>query len=487
MALVKNILSINIINGWMRGVVLGKGSVEDKGWSAPEKVNGVAEIAVALKEAVKATKAKGYYLSIVLEHPLLTQKIVEAPPLRPKNLHLYLAKKIRELKEFDESAAFSYTKISTSARGGSTISVNIFPQKFLDELANAALEAGVFLIQLTPLSNVMAMQFLNFELEGNELGGLLARMGEKKTLVIGDSSGAIFSERTMKGDMFIKEDAEKLTKEINRSILFCKQQHCCHVSKLQITETFDETFLELLRKNMNIPVDYIAKSGRFFWVKEALKMSFAHETNLVSSSVRNSMYVRKFTTVVMASVVTLWIGAVAISGFAEYLLWHERGNLEVAQPQIADLKARKIKADIRNAKLEKMENATKVILEGDEPPVSAWFLSYLTSVVPKEISLTSSSFVPTSSGWTVSLSGNSLAEQDLSAPALGLFVSELRNGPYHINISDAWYEDWVKSQRDTLLGSGAKGGPNIPEDSPKGKKSSTVRQLDFTFSGEIRK
>ncbi len=395
-------LGINIINNWLRAVVIDGSS--ERSWSSPKQVFEVKDIVESIRQGVKETKSKGYYLSVVMEHELLVQKTFEVPPMEKKDLIVLLKRKVAKEKGFDGEAVFSYTK-TASAKGHDSVSVNMLPKAFIEELMQGALDSGVFLIQLTPLSSVMAQQFLRYDIQKDEMGALLSKMGEKIMLVIGKSDGSIFSERTLKGDMYIKEDVEKLSTEVNRSILFSKQQFGENVSLLNITETFSEEFLAMLKKSLSVPVEYIAKSGRFFWVREALKLPFGHDSNLVIPQVRKGMYVRKFTKIVAASIATLWIGALAASGFVEYMIYNESAKLKLVAPQIEKLKKEELVLEEKAKELARIESMIKLLKLSGTKQVPGWFTGYLTNVIPDGIILTKADIVRKDDAWEMLLVG----------------------------------------------------------------------------------
>lgn len=446
----KNVLGITLFQGWIRALKID-GSGNEKTWSAKDKVNSIEEIREVLKEVVHATDSSGCYASIVLNHDLLRHKTIEVPPMSSKDIKIYLTRKVNQLKEFDEEAAFSYTRTSTKEKA--RVSINYIPLSFLNELKQACTDAGVFLMQITPFLRVRQKQFQELSIDNNEAAIIIVKMYDKVSLLIGKNDGSIFSDRRLKADMKNDEDIERVAKEVKRSILYNKQQFGERVVLAKISEHFSENVFQCFNKNLNIQVDWLPpKPRRFYWNSELLKISFSDKANLLLEKSRNEIMVGKYSGPAVVLVLVFLVGTILSSAVIEYLLYKERKLLAENKPQLIELRNSKKLLQERKAKLDQFRYKVKVINEERLPPVPGWFLGYLCNKVPDGLILTKAQVLyKENRTWDVLIEGITENGNRTMTNKLRLLCSNLQNGPFKIQVNNNWYENWVKQLRGGVI------------------------------------
>lgn len=440
-------MSISLFHGWMRAFKLDR-SGNEKSWSAKNRVYKSDEIREALKEAVKTTDSRGNYARIIIDHGQMRHKTIDLPPMNSKDLHTYIVRKVDQLKEFNEEAAFCYTKASTKNRV--FVSINYIPMSFIKELMQACMDAGLYLTQLIPLSRVRSRQFCELPIIEDELAALVVNMFDNVSLVIGNKEGLIFSERRLKAVIEDDEDIERIVKEVNRSILYNKQQFGQRITAVKLSERFGEKFFQYLNKNLNISVEWLPESPRFFWNKEVLSISFDDGGNLLARNVRSEMKIRKNTKAAALMVIALWIGVISTSIGVEYLIYKER-QLHFPTPaksQIKELQNTKDELGKRAKKLNQLSYAVKVLEEERLPPVPGWFLGHLCNELPNGLVLTKARIQYKEDKWEVLIEGISTNENRVEAKKLKMFSHNLQNGPFQLQVKKSWYEDWLKQLRE---------------------------------------
>ncbi len=443
----KNVLSISFFQGWVRAFKLDK-SGNEKSWSANDKVNSLEEIREVLKEAVQATDSRGSYASIVLNHDLLRHKTIDTPPMSSKNIRVYLTRKVDQFKEFDGEAAFCYTKRSTKDK--THVSINYIPLSFINDLKQACMDAGLFLMQIVPFIRVREQQFQGLAIGDHEAAIIIVMMYDKVSLLIGNNSGTVFSDRRLHIDLENDEDIERMAKEVKRSILHNKQQFGEIVVLVKLSEQFTKTVFTSFNKNMDIPVEWLPPTPhRFFWNSENLKIPFSDKANLLLGKSRNEVMLRRYTRPAVVLVLVFFVGSIFASVIIECLLYKERNLFIKNNPQITKLmNSRKLLLE-RKAKIDQLRYTVKVMNDERMPPVPGWFLAYLCKKMPNGLILTKTQVLhKENTTWEVLIEGISKNGNSKMTGKLRLLCNDLQNGPFKMRVNNDWYGNWVKQLRD---------------------------------------
>ncbi len=439
----ENILGISFFQGWVRAFKLDT-SGNEKTWSANDKVNSLEEIRAVLKEAVHATDSRGCNASIVLNHDLLRHKTIEIPPMTAKDIKIYLTRKVNQFKEFNGEAAFSYTKTSTKDKV--CVSINYIPLSFINDLKQACMDAGVFLMQIMPFLRVREQQFQELSIGKNEAAIIIVKMYDKVSLLIGKNDGSIFSDRRLKADMENDEDIERVAKEVKRSILYNKQQFGERVVLAKLSEHFSENVFQRFKKDLDIQVDWLPpRPSRFYWNGELLKISFSDKANLLLGKSRNEIMLRKYTRPAVVLVLIFLVGSVLTSAVIEYLLYKERKLLADIKPQIIELQSSRRLLLERKTKLDQLRYTAKVMTDERLPQVPGWFLGYLCNKVPNGLILTKTQVLhKENTTWEVLIEGFSKDGNKVMMEKLKELRDNLQNGPFKMHVNKDWYKDWLK-------------------------------------------
>ncbi len=438
----KNVLSITLFQGWMRALKLDK-SGNEKTWSAEKRVYSFEEIRDALKDAVYFTGSKGCSANIILDHDQLRHKAIDIPSMNSKDTHDYIARKVNQFKEFDGEATFSYQK--TSRKNKEHISINFIPLSFIDDLKQACMDAGVFLMLIIPFLRVREQQFRELSIGKNEVAAIVVSMYDKVSLLIGKNDGSIFSDRSLKADLDNHEDIERISKEVQRSILYNKQQFGESVVLVKLSEHFNDNVLQCFTENLDIPIGWLPpKPSRFYWNSELLSFSFYDKANLLLGRSRNEVIIRKYTRSAIVLVIALLVGSVLTSAVAEYWLYKERKLLVENKPQIIELRNSRRLLLERKAKLDQLRNTVKVMNDERLPPVPGWFLAYLCNKVPNGLVLTKAQISHKDYTWEVLVDGFSKNGNKVMMEKLKELHNNLQNGPFKMHVNEDWYKDWLK-------------------------------------------
>ncbi len=438
----KNVLSITLFQGWIRVLKIDK-SGKEKTWSTQNKVSNIDEIRDVLKEAVYLTGSKGCTASIILDHDQLRHKAIDIPPMNSRDTKDYIARKVDQIKEFDGEAAFSYKK--TSRKNKEHVSINYIPLSFIDELKQVCADAGVFLMLIIPFLRVREHQFRELSIGEDEVAAIVVNMYDKVSLLIGKNDGSIFSDRHLKVNLDNFEDIERISKEVQRSILYNKQQFGERVVQVMLSEHFKDNVYQCFTKNLDIPIGWLPpKPSRFYWNHELLNVSFNDEGNLLLRKYRDEIIIKRFTKAAVTLAIALWFVSISVFVVIECLLYKERKMLTDIRPQTIELRNTRDTLLDSKAKINRFRHAVNTLEEERVPPVPGWFLGYLCSEVPNELVLTKAQISHKDYTWEVIIDGFSNKGNRVMMNNLKELCDNLQNGPFKMRDNKNWYKDWLK-------------------------------------------
>ncbi|HYV32447.1 MAG TPA: hypothetical protein VEO53_15255, partial [Candidatus Binatia bacterium] len=191
----ETVLSLSLLNERFSATAVHRGIVAGT-WERPEPVTDLADFASVLGEAVKQTGYVGTAVSAVLAHQRLAQQLVESPPVKGRNLKLFLQNRVKQLKPFASEAAWSYQP-TLPTRNAQAMLAHLFPRELLGQLVNACGQVELKCDRVIPASAILQLQLASLPLEPLEVALLAAETGGTTTIVIGRKDGQIYLGRTL--------------------------------------------------------------------------------------------------------------------------------------------------------------------------------------------------------------------------------------------------------------------------------------------------
>src|SRR5437016_13516949 len=128
----ETVLSLSLLNERFSATAVQRCNVAGT-WERPEPVTDLADFASVVREAVKQTGYVGTAVTAVLAHQRLAQQLVESPPVKGRNLKLFLQSRVKQLKPFASEAAWSYQPTLPTRNAQATLA-HLFPRELLDQL-----------------------------------------------------------------------------------------------------------------------------------------------------------------------------------------------------------------------------------------------------------------------------------------------------------------------------------------------------------------
>src|SRR5436190_3363621 len=220
------------------------GRVEDLGTPA-------LDLPAVLREAVQQTGFTGTNVALVVEHPLLIHQLVDMPPAQGKEALLYIERLVKQCKISEEEMAWGWQP-AESIKGNKGLVLYMFPQRLQDQLIQGCRGAGLHLLVMVSTTVVLGSQLAELPLEDGEIALLAAEIEGKTAVVVGRKQGPIFSERSVRHSWH--KDPTRVVLEVNRSILFVKQQFGADVQSICLFGPGAEPQSELMAAEAQVPV-----------------------------------------------------------------------------------------------------------------------------------------------------------------------------------------------------------------------------------------
>ncbi len=356
------------------------GRVEDLG--TPE-----LDLPSLLREAVKQTGYAGTNVALVLEHPRLSHQLVETPPAGGRDQVLYIERLVGQLKGSEEEVAWSWQP-TESIKMNKGLVLYMLPQPLLEQLIQGCREAGLHLLVLVSTTAVLANQLPQLPLEEGEIALLAAEIEGETAVVVGRKQGAIFSERSLRHCW--QKDPERVVLEINRSILFVKQQFGADINSLWFFGAGAEQQSELMAPEAQVPVHLSPVAFTpFYWAEQLLNLPPEATANLISKRQREAPRRR-----VLARITGFLVGgllvapSLVLSAWIETKVWSQSSAVETMKPQAAAWQIQKDALQKHIAELDQTKQLTQLIEEQKLAPIPGWVLAYIANITPDELLLT---------------------------------------------------------------------------------------------------
>src|ERR1051325_925851 len=185
----ETVLSISLLNERLSATAVHRGAVAGT-WERTEPVADLADFAAVLREAVQQTRYTGTAVSVTLAHQRLAQQLVESPPVKGRNLKMFLQSRAKQLKPFPSEDAWSYQPTLPTRNAPATL-LHLLPQELVDQLVQGCQQLELKCDRVLPASAILQRQLPELALEPNEVALLAADTGGATTVVIGRKDGQI--------------------------------------------------------------------------------------------------------------------------------------------------------------------------------------------------------------------------------------------------------------------------------------------------------
>ena len=430
----ETVLSISLLNERLSATAVHRGEVAGT-WERAEPVTDLADFASILREAVQQTGYTGTAVTVVLAHQRLAQQLVESPPVKGRNLKLFLQNRVKQLKPFPTEAAWSYQP-TLPTRNAQAMLLHLLPRELLDQLVQGCKQVELQCDRVIPASAILQGQLTELPLESNEVALLAADTGGTTTVVIGRKDGQIYLGRTLSNSW--NAHADRVNVDLNRTLLYVKQQFGVAVNSVWLFGDDAQNQIDRIRTALRLPVKLSPVGpGPFYWNQEALEIPVGDTNNLISAEELEAPRRRLLLRVTGALVGLLALLALAAAGGVQYVVMDRGKQLLKLQSKVEQLQVRNAALQDREREFLQKKEFVKIVSDEKVPPVPGWFLGYLGDIVPEELLVSHVRLNREEDRWHVELGGTlqpttNQAPAKVLADAVATLKTNLAQGPFHV-------------------------------------------------------
>lgn len=423
---------------WVHGVFCAgvyKRNNRIAGWNAPEPVHTLDEFAAALDAALEALRFRGVEAFLVLEHPELKHLVEKAPAFSERAARTYLKNLMRRRSEEGEPLLWDWQRLSGS-RDASVWQIHQLPRRFYDSIDEILLARRLELDRLHPFSTAVQQLLLKQIRRAGKPILIACRAGDATALAIGNERGEPLLSRTTISTW--ETNPDRVALEINRSLLFARQQFGIQVERVLFAGFGAETAVESLRARFPGEQETATVLATpLHWLDAVRQINRRQSADLLTLHLRRRRRYR----IIRSLIVTggwLLLGAAGWHAYDQARAWQaERAYLENLGRREASLRETYEALAARDAELAEARAFLTAVNEGQLPPLPGKFLVYLASLLPTEARLTEFSveWDPERLGWKFAFDGTIEADESTARQAENQIRRQLTQGPFRARLA----------------------------------------------------
>ncbi|HEX3728895.1 MAG TPA: hypothetical protein VHV47_03765 [Opitutaceae bacterium] len=399
-------------------------------WRAPGRVRSLEELEGALDAARAALGSRETDVALLLEHEQFLHRVELAPSLAPAAARTHLQARVARHAGRPVWAA----ERMAAVRQDAAYMLHVLPGAFHAELEQILRARRLRLTRLFPLSAPL-LQALGGAESGDRPALAAAETGGVTTVVVGWPGGHLAFTRTFRAAW--GAETERVSVEVNRSLLYAKQQLGTTVERIRLFG--DERAIADIaaRCGENREIVGGPLSLRELMVSAAALPS-SHPANAVGEHRRRQGRRRLLRTVLIAA---SWaaVAALGFSAAADWAAWKNETHIfQALQARGAELRAEHAQLMLRQRAATADRRFVAQVEAGRLPPVAARFPAYVGSLLPGSIQLTELrvEWQEAPRHWSFRLAGTVRGgEEEGRAAAAGL-QDKLEHGPLRAHVAE---------------------------------------------------
>ena len=157
------VLSVSLVNGRFRAMSIVNDTI-DQSWERPGVILKLALLQQAISDAIHYTQFPGTRISILVEDRRCLSLTLQLPIIPITDLVPILERKAQQAKSWEGPAAWRYS-LGIQGKGQQSVYLEMFPQNFIDEIAQICENLDLELQQLAPLSALSESQLSTLSIE----------------------------------------------------------------------------------------------------------------------------------------------------------------------------------------------------------------------------------------------------------------------------------------------------------------------------------
>jgi len=435
------ILVLSCLNGRVAAVAFQKGVAAGR-WDSPESVEDFAGFGETVKMAVLGTGFEGSAIMVVLAHAQLTSQMEEVPNVKGRALETYLERRVARLKNPEEKALWSYQP-ALPGKNVAAVIVHVCPEALINQIVAGCEAQKLGLQRIVPVPSVLASFLGKLDLAKGEVGLLAAEMAGTTTVVVGDATGGIHLARMVPQTW--RQGADRLVIDLNRTVLFAKQQYGASVDTMWLYGNVGAEQLAGIQERFTFPVKACPLAYDSCGVAlAAAELPTRQDGNLLRSEQREGPARRLRRKVVMVVVAGFAVVALLAAGYTRLVFLKKVVPVDDLAKKVQVLQGQRDEAKQRSEARSRQQSLIQLLEGPPVCPLPHWLLASAADLLPPDLFLTKLHLQWEAQNWKVQLGGHPCVLSNLSpaqtlAQQVPLFTNRLAASPFFLKFSRCAY------------------------------------------------
>lgn len=406
-------------------------------WEADEAVDDLEAFGRQLDQSLAQMRLKGNDTILLLAHDRFAHQTEACPPFSETATRNYLRGRVERF-EADHGPVLSVSQPVAQIRNEAQHLLHLLPRDLYHEIHQTLLARHLDLTQIVPVAVPMQLEIGHLMAADQPALLMAIKMGDSTAVVACRDDGEILLTRTTRGAW--SDDPTRVAVEVNRSLLYAKQQHNVSIDRIVLAGQGAESARAEIESKCGEGKQLIVDSSDpLRWMSLVARLPQHHPVNLVADYLRIKRRNRFFRRLILA---TCWLLLIVggIDTWSRETVWNtEQARLEHLSANESVMEAEFERLILRNEKAEQDQAFIRQVVEERLPPVPDRFLSYLASILPDDILLTAFSVTwnEESLDWRFRIDGMLEADSETARVTINSIRRELSQSPLRVTFIES--------------------------------------------------
>lgn len=447
----KSVLGLVLVRGTLHARVLQGGEVIAT-WDAPGPLAGLDGLREALEQVPEQTGFRGESVVVAIASSQMEHQMVKLPPMREHDMEAFLSRKVRHFAVEAGRQAWSWHVL----HGGKIerqVALHLIPLSLIHVFLDFCRSRNYQVDQVVPLASTLAWSARSLPLQKGQWGLVAAELGSATTIVVADPDGRMALVRELSFGLAEPDAADRFSKELNRSILFAKQQFGISVTGVWISGvSLQDAPIHLSKSVADVPISPLPVADPpAFWLRPLVGLDPDIHDNMVPRPMRRLNERRRHLETIFVVVLAVHLFLLATILGLKALGDDTRSSISDANVpgSMASLREEKATLEQRLWQITEFETQASGIAVGSWDPKPGWLLGWVGANLPDPLRLNALVVdrPEDSVSWNVRLQGISPREAVAASRSLRDFQQRLEQGAPKLSISRSWEEQWHSNLR----------------------------------------
>lgn len=408
----------------------------------PEVCDNPSDWASHFAKMMKALHFRGTNVSIVLSDARTHFLVVPTPPMKPKDLQVFLTRKAHQ--EWKERTPMRFAWTELRVRDGKSVLLQIVPEEWIQILVTTCRDYG---LQPLHIFTANAAAIRHLDIPAGVTGLVALDTGYSALFVVSKGGDAPVLVRELSVSWKSEIDGPvRVAQEIQRTQLFAKQQLGAPIERIQLLGEGSSLLAQVAEKNSGAKPE--ANESRVMWAFPLQKrMKSATDNLLTSRELRHNAEKYHLVITVFLTVVALIALSLSAMRMNTTLSKMDREIVKgQVQQTINDLNGDKEVLSLIQTEIQSNYALGSTIAKESHRPIPGWLAGVISDLVPDGMVLTQFwVHADTTGAWILEVGGQIPRNPIQSEKMLHEFQERIAALPAQYEELKSWKLVWVEN------------------------------------------